>query len=331
MSEILVTGGAGYIGTHVIRALELSGHDVIVFDNFCRGHRRAVINYRTITANMEDKDSLLAVMKKYEIKAVMHFAAYSDVKESVDNPILYYKNNVIGGLNLLEAMQETGVRYIILSSSAAVYGEPKTIPVREDHPLKPTSPYGESKALLEKAMYWFNSAYGLEYVSLRYFNAAGASDCGTIGEDHEPETHLIPLILQVALGQRKYVTVFGNDYPTKDGTAVRDYIHVNDLAEAHVLALKALIEARADRVYNLGNGSGYSVMEVIKASEKICGVKIPFEIGPRRSGDPAILVASSGKAEKELGWEQKQSNLEEIITSAWKWHRENPVGYKSCD
>jgi UDP-glucose-4-epimerase GalE len=250
----------------------------------------------------------------------MHFAAHSQVGESVEKPALYYENNVIGGLNLLEALRGAGVKYFVFSSSAAVYGEPEQVPLAEEHPVRPLNPYGESKAVLERALGYYRQAYGLQAVSLRYFNAAGAAADTTIGEDHDPETHLIPLALQAVLGQREKLVVFGDDYPTADGTAVRDYIHVDDLAEAHLLALEALVERRAGVVYNLGNGQGYSVLDVLKAVERVTGEKVPYEVGLRRAGDPAVLVASAKRAVSELGWRPEFGELDDIVGSAWRWH-----------
>ncbi len=327
MANLLVTGGAGYIGSHTARALERAGYSVVIFDNFSRGHRQAVEGYTVVEGNTAERKKLAALLREFNISAVMHFAAHSLVGESVEKPDLYYHNNVLGGLNLLEAVLEAGVKHFVFSSSAAVYGEPEETPVGEEHPLKPANPYGETKVVIERALHYFTQAFGLNSVSLRYFNAAGAALSGGIGEDHDPETHLVPLILQSVLGQREKVTVFGNDYPTADGTAVRDYIHVDDLAEAHLLALEALLQGRQSQVYNLGNGEGYSVLEVIKAVEKVTGKAVPYEFGSRRTGDPALLVAAAKKAERELGWRPKTTALVDIVESAWRWHRENPQGF----
>lgn len=321
MIKVLVTGGAGYIGSHTVRALERCGHRVVVYDNFSRGHRKAVEGFTVVEGDTADREKVFEVCEKYEIGAVMHFAAHSQVGESVEKPALYYTNNVIGGLTLLEAVRAAGVRHFVFSSSAAVYGEPESVPINEDHPLQPTNPYGETKVVIEKALRYYAQTYGLHSVSLRYFNAAGAAEAGTIGEDHDPETHLIPLVLQAVLGQREKVIVFGDDYPTADGTAVRDYIHVDDLAQAHLLALEGLFRGTVEAAYNLGNGTGYSVLEVIRVVEKVTRQKVPYEIGPRRDGDPAVLVASATKAERELGWRPIHTSLEAIVESAWRWHR----------
>ena len=329
--KVLVTGGAGYIGSHTIRTLKQTGYGAVVYDNFSRGHRKVVENFPVVEGDTADRSKLIEVLREYEIGAVMHFAAHSQVGESVKKPVLYYGNNVIGGLALLEAMRETGVDCFVFSSSAAVYGEPEEIPISEAQPLKPTNPYGETKVVIEKALGYYEQAYGMRSVSLRYFNAAGAAADGSIGEDHDPETHLIPLILQTLLGQREKVTVFGDDYPTTDGTPLRDYIHVEDLAEAHVLALEFLLKGGTRAAYNLGTGRGYTVLEVLKVVEKVTGCQVPYEFGARRAGDPAVLVASAEKAEAELGWRCKHDELEKIVESAWRWHRNNPYGFSQFD
>ncbi len=321
MMNVLVTGGAGYIGAHAVRVLKSAGYGVVVLDNFSRGHREAVKDFTVIEGDIADQKLVGRICREFKVGAVMHFAAHSQVGESVEKPALYYENNVIGGLMLLETVREVGVQYFVFSSSAAVYGEPEQVPIREEHPLKPANPYGESKVILEKALHYYELAYGIKAVSLRYFNAAGAAAGGEIGEDHDPETHLIPLALQAVLGQREKLVVFGNDYPTPDGTAVRDYIHVEDLADAHLLALQALVEERAGAVYNLGNGQGYSVLEVLEAVERVTGKKVSYEIGARRAGDPAVLVASAERAVRELGWRAKLGELDNIVSSAWRWHR----------
>ncbi len=328
MINVLVTGGAGYIGSHTAIVLEQADYGVIVYDNFSRGHHRAVEGLKALEGDTAEREKLVSAFREFEISAVMHFAAHSQVGESVEKPDLYYTNNVNGGLCLLNAVLAAGVENIVFSSSAAVYGEPKEIPIREGHPLDPTNPYGETKVVFEKALHYFGQAYGLRSVSLRYFNAAGASLSGGIGEDHDPETHLIPLVLQAILRQRNKITVFGSDYPTADGTAVRDYIHVDDLAEAHLLALETLLKGKHCPAYNLGNGRGYSVLEVIRAAERVTGKTVPHEFGPRRPGDPAALVASSQKAEQELNWLPKIAALEDIIESAWQWHSKNPQGFE---
>ncbi len=328
MINVLVTGGAGYIGSHTVRALQRAGYGAIVYDNFSRGHRQAVEGFTIIEGSTTEHVKLSKVFREFQINAVMHFAAHSQVGESVEKPDLYYFNNVIGGFSLLRAVLEAGVKYLIFSSSAAVYGEPEEIPISEDHILNPTNPYGETKAVLERALPYYEHAYGLNSVSLRYFNAAGASLSGGIGEDHEPETHLIPLTLQNVLDRQGKINIYGNDYNTADGTAIRDYIHVDDLAEAHLLALKFLLKNKGCAAYNLGNGKGYSVLEVVKAVEKVTGYSVPYEFGPRRPGDPAVLVAAAQRAERELGWKAKIAALEDIVESAWHWHRANPQGFK---
>jgi UDP-glucose 4-epimerase len=325
--KVLVTGGAGYIGSHTARLLEQSGYSVIIYDNFSRGHRAAVEGLTVIEGDTAEYDKLVQVLEEEEIGAVMHFAAHSQVGESVEKPALYYRNNVIGGLTLLDAVLAAGVQFFVFSSSAAVYGEPLRTPIAEDHALNPTNPYGETKVVIEKALEDYGRAYSLKTVALRYFNAAGAAADGSIGEDHEPETHLIPLVIKAVLGQRDKVTVFGDDYPTADGTAVRDYIHVDDLAKAHLLALEALPRGNCRAAYNLGNGKGYSVLEVIRAVEKVTGEKVPFTIGARREGDPAVLVAAADQAKAELGWQPEYGELESIVASAWRWHSKNRNGF----
>ncbi len=326
MKTVLVTGGAGYIGSHTVRVLKRAGYGVVVYDNFSRGHLEAVEGFSVVEGDTADSRLLKKVLQEQEIDAVMHFAAHSQVGESVAQPRLYYENNVIGGLKLLEAVLDAGIKHFIFSSSAAVYGEPESVPITEGHPLKPTNPYGETKVIIERALAYYEQAYGLKSVSLRYFNAAGAAVEGGIGEDHDPETHLIPLALKAVLDQDKPLTIFGDDYPTADGTAVRDYIHVDDLAVAHLLALEALINGKTTSVYNLGNGSGFSVLEVIRAAEQVTGRKVPYTIGPRREGDPAVLVASADKARAELGWQPSYASLKKIIETAWEWHLNNPTG-----
>jgi UDP-glucose 4-epimerase len=325
--KVLVTGGAGYIGSHTARLLEQSGYSVIIYDNFSRGHRAAVEGLTVIEGDTAEYDKLVQVLEEEEIGAVMHFAAHSQVGESVEKPALYYRNNVIGGLTLLDAVLAAGVQFFVFSSSAAVYGEPLRTPIAEDHALNPTNPYGETKVVIEKALEDYGRAYSLKTVALRYFNAAGAAADGSIGEDHEPETHLIPLVIKAVLGQRDKVTVFGDDYPTADGTAVRDYIHVDDLAKAHLLALEALPRGNCRAAYNLGKGKGYSVLEVIRAVEKVTGEKVPFAIGARREGDPAVLVAAADQAKAELGWQPEYGELESIVASAWRWHSKNRNGF----
>lgn len=326
--KILVTGGAGYIGSHAVRVLVRAGHEVVVYDNFSRGHREAVEGFAVVEGDIADRAKLEQVLTEHRVSAVMHFAAHSQVGESVEKPAVYYMNNVVGGLSLLGAVLAAGVKHFVFSSSAAVYGEPEAVPIVESHPLRPTNPYGETKVVLEKALQYYGRAYGLKSASLRYFNAAGAAVDGSSGEDHTPETHLIPLVLEAVSGKRKNVVVFGDDYPTADGTAVRDYIHVDDLADAHVLVLEALLRGARGGVYNLGNGLGYTVLEVIRAVEKVTGRTVPYGFGARRAGDPAVLVASAAKAESELGWRPQQASLEQIVATAWKWRRQRPDGWQ---
>jgi len=316
----MVTGGAGYIGSHVVKALLGSGYEVLVLDNLDKGHREAVVGGDFIEGDLADKELLDDIFSGHDIEGVIHLAAHSLVGESMEDPGKYYDNNVSRGLNLLEAMINNEVEYMVFSSTAAVYGEPEEIPITEEHPLQPTSVYGESKLFYEKILKRYDQIHGLQYTSLRYFNAAGADPRGEIGEAHEPETHLIPIVLQTVLGKRDELYIFGDDYPTRDGTCIRDYIHVNDLARCHILALEALIEGMPSRIYNLGNGEGYSVREVIKTAEKVTGQKIDAKIGKRRPGDPAALVASAEKAKEELDWKPEYPDLESIIESAWNWH-----------
>lgn len=324
---VLVTGGAGYIGSHTARQLLRQGFQVVIYDNLSRGHRDAVRGYPLVIGDIADTKKVSDTIRKYQVQAVVHFAADSLVGESMSNPKKYFENNVSKSIALFNQLIKDNVRYVIFSSSAAVYGEPSSVPIHENHVMQPTNPYGDTKYMVEKVLQRYHEAYGLKYVSLRYFNAAGADFNGDIGEDHKPETHLIPIILQVALGQRDNVTVYGDDYPTRDGTPVRDYIHVNDLAQAHILALKALMNGMESAVYNLGSEEGFTVLEVLKTAKRVTGKDIKFEIGSRRVGDPAILVASSKKIKSELGWVPKYSDLSQIISSAWKWHQNHPTGY----
>jgi UDP-glucose 4-epimerase len=326
---ILITGGAGYIGSHIVKYLEDQNEEVIVVDNLQSGHEKSVQVKRFYKIDIRDKEALDKIFKTYNIEAVIHFAANSLVAESMEKPYEYYYNNVYGMLCLLDVMKENNVNKIVFSSTAATYGEPKHIPILEDDETKPTNTYGETKLAMEKMMKWFDLAYGIKYVSLRYFNAAGAHESGVIGEDHNPETHLIPLILQVPLGLRDKIFIFGDDYPTEDGTCIRDYIHVMDLASAHYLALEYLRKVNISDIFNLGNGNGYSVKEVIEMSRKVTGHPIPAEVKERRTGDPAILIASSDKAMRVLGWNPEYDSIEKIITEAWNWHEKNPNGYCS--
>ena len=319
--KILVTGGAGYIGSHVVKCLLAEKQEVVVIDNLEKGHRQAVFGGEFIKGELNDKKLLNKIIDEQDIEGVIHLAAYSLVGESMENPGKYYENNVGNGLNLLEAMVTNDVKYFVFSSTAATYGEPEAIPITEEHPTCPTNPYGESKLFFEKILARYQQIYGLQYASLRYFNAAGADHSGKIGEDHRPETHLIPIVLEKALGKRGKIYIFGDDYPTRDGTCIRDYIHVTDLAVAHLLALQALEQGKESQIYNLGNGEGYSVKEVIDTASKVVGHKIEAEIGERRPGDPAVLVASSEKIKSELNWQPQYPDLETIIATAWKWHQ----------
>lgn len=325
---ILVTGGAGYIGSHAVKALLQRGCAVLAFDNLSYGHEKAVDKKAVLVkGELLDPCSVRAVLSRFPVSIVMHFAAHSIVPQSVENPLLSYRN--IGGtVNLLSAMQECGVNRFVFSSTAAVYGDPVELPIPEDHPQNPTNPYGQSKSWIEAILDRLHRARGLSYISLRYFNAAGADPKGGLGEDHRPETHLIPLVLQTALGRREKISVYGNDYPTADGTAVRDYIHVSDLIEAHLLAMEALQgEKPVQRVYNLGHQRGHSVMEVIETARKVTGRAIPCETAPRRAGDPSTLIAGSERIKRELGWQPRFTELETIIGTAWKWHLSHPEGY----
>ncbi|WP_319369969.1 UDP-glucose 4-epimerase GalE [uncultured Ilyobacter sp.] len=327
---VLVCGGAGYIGSHAVARLIEKGEDVIVLDNLYTGHKDAVpAGVKLCIGDLSDEKFMDKVFEENEIDSVMHFAAYSLVGESVEKPLKYYENNVYGSLCLLKTMEKFGVKNIVFSSTAATYGEPENIPILETDKTEPTNPYGESKLAVEKMLKWSEKAYGINYIVLRYFNVAGAHDSGTIGEDHSPETHLIPLVLQVALGKREKIFMYGEDYDTHDGTCIRDYIHVMDLVDAHILAIEKLKNDRESSIYNLGNGNGFTVKEVIETSRKVTGHPIPAEVAPRRAGDPAKLVASSEKAMMELGWKPQHDSMEKIIESAWKWHKNNPEGYKN--
>jgi len=325
--RVLVTGGAGYIGSVVTEELRNDNHDVVVYDSLYKGRRDAVVEgAEFVKADLRDTETLKRTLQEKRIEAVIHMAADSLVGESYVNPAKYYENNVVAGLALLDTMRESAVQQIVFSSTAAVYGEPEKQPIEETDPANPTNPYGESKLAFERAMSWYDKAYGLRFASLRYFNAAGATE--RCGEMHDPESHLIPITLQVASGTRTHVEVFGDDYPTPDGTCVRDYIHVVDLARAHILALSVLSES--SRIYNLGcGGNGYSVRQVIEMVRRVTGKEIPTKVGPRRAGDPAILIASSDKIKRELGWEPKYQDLRVIIESAWHWMRAHPEGYRN--
>ena len=326
MPAILVTGGAGYIGSHVVKELLHQNDTPIVFDNLQTGHRNAPMDALFLEGDLSDQRKLKETFQSYPIDTVMHFAADSLVGESVQNPVKYFNNNVRNSLKLIEMMEAFEVKKIVFSSSAAVYGEPKTIPIGEDHPCLPTNPYGETKWIFEKVLQAFHDGGKLNFISLSYFNAAGADPEGKFGEDHSPETHLIPLVIKAALDGTS-VPVFGTDYPTPDGTCIRDYIHVTDLAHAHILALRKLDQERISGIYNLGNGNGFSVRAVIEAARKISGREVASVDSSRRPGDPARLVASSKKIREELGWIPKFPDLETIVETAWKWHRNHPKGY----
>jgi UDP-glucose 4-epimerase len=325
-TKILVTGGAGYIGSVVTEELLASGSKVVVVDDLRQGHRDAVAkDAELIIGDIRDELLLDDVFKSAKFDAVVHLAADSIIGASMTDPRVCLENNVIGGMTLLKQMLKHGVMNFVFSSSAAVYGEPRSVPIEENHPMEPINTYGESKLLFERMLFWYGRAYGLKYISLRYFNAAGASE--RFGEDHHPESHLVPCVLAAAAGKVASIAVFGNDYPTKDGSCVRDYIHVVDIAQAHILALKRL-KTLSGKAYNLGNGSGYSVLQVIKAARKITGSDIPVQFHQRRSGDPAVLVASCDLAGKELGWVPAYNKIEDIIESAWRWTRNYPDGYR---
>jgi len=319
-SNILVTGGAGYIGSHACKALTQAGYIPISYDNLVYGHESAVKWGPLETGDINDRDRLDEVIDQYRPAAVMHFAAYAYVGESVENPGKYYRNNVLGTLTLLEAMRDSGIDKLIFSSTCATYGVPQIVPITEDHPQAPINPYGSSKLMIERMLNDFDIAHKMRSISLRYFNAAGADPDSEIGEDHDPETHLIPLVLDAAMGKRPHITIYGTDYDTEDGTCVRDYIHVTDLADAHVLALKALEEGAGTTAYNLGNGKGFSVKEVIEVAENVTGKKIPVQVGERRVGDPPRLVGDAGQISAALHWTPRFTDLESIIGSAWNWH-----------
>lgn len=327
--SILVTGGAGYIGSHCVAALIDRGVDVVVVDDLSKGHKDALKGGRLYVGSVADKVFLSDVFEKENIEAVIHFAAFSLVGESMQIPDVYFRNNVTAGLSLIETMIEHKVPFLVFSSTAATFGEPENIPILEDDRQVPTNPYGESKLIVEHMLKWCDKAYGLKFCALRYFNVAGARADGSIGEDHRPESHLIPLILQVAQGKREKLSLFGTDYPTKDGTCVRDYIHVEDLIDAHMLALDYLRSGNPSTAFNLGNGQGFSNREIIEAARRVTGHPIPVTEEGRRPGDPATLIASSGKAMEVLGWKPKYTNVEDIIATAWKWHSTHPDGYEN--
>ena len=326
--SILVCGGAGYIGSHTVHQLIKNNEDVVIVDNLQTGHLKAVNpKAKFYKGDIRDHDFLDKVFSENKIEAVIHFAANSLVGESMTNPLLYFNNNVYGMQVLLESMVKHNIDKIVFSSTAAVYGEPKKVPILEDDETTPTNTYGETKLTMEKMMKWVNKANGIKFVSLRYFNVAGALEDGSIGEDHSPETHLIPLILQVPLKKREHITVFGDDYPTEDGTCIRDYIHVLDLADAHIKALNYLRAGNESNIFNLGNGKGFSVKEMIDATKEATGEEIKVVLGERRAGDPAVLIASSEKAHNLLNWQPKYTNVKDIIKTAWTWHSQYPKGF----
>jgi UDP-glucose 4-epimerase len=327
--SILVVGGAGYIGSHAVHQLHDRGEKVIIIDNLETGNKQAIhANASFYEGDIRDIDFLRSVFASESIDAVIHFAANSLVGESMENPLKYYDNNVHGTQKLLEAMVEYNVKNIVFSSTAATYGEPDTVPITEDMATNPANPYGETKLAMERMIEWADKAYGIKYVSLRYFNVAGARQTGEIGEDHDPETHLIPIILQAALNKRPSVTIYGDDYNTPDGTCIRDYIHVEDLIDAHLLALKYLQQGGKSEIFNLGSSQGFSVKELVDTARSITGKEIPAVIGPRRAGDPSTLIASSTKAREILGWNPARTSIEEIMKDAWNWHLTHPDGYK---
>jgi UDP-glucose-4-epimerase GalE len=325
--RILVTGGAGYIGSHAVRLFLARGHDVWVYDSLIFGHRTAVPADRLVVGDLSEVQRLDQLLVEHRIEAVVHYAAFAFVGESVQNPAKYYQNNLVNTLNLMECLRRHGVGRFVFSSTCATYGTPERVPITEDEPQRPINSYGRTKLAIEQALGDYARAYGWGYAALRYFNAAGASPDGSIGEDHTPETHLIPLILQTVLGQRPHIEIFGTDYPTPDGTCIRDYVHVDDLNEAHLLALEHL-EPGKEFKYNLGTGRGCSVREVIRVVESVTGKTVPVKEGPRRAGDPAELVACSDKAQRELRWRPKYGELQPIVETAWNWHKNHPRGYK---
>ena len=324
--NILVTGGAGYVGSHAARLLDRAGHDVWVYDNLGVGHREAVLPGKLIEGSLSEQAKLETVLSEKKIEAVMHFAAFALVGESVAEPATYFQNNVVGSLSLFDAMRAASVSKIIFSSTTATYGQPDVIPITEDTPQRPVNPYGFTKLVIEGALDAYAQAYGFAYAALRYFNAAGASPDGDLGEDHDPESHLIPIVLQVALGQREKISIFGDDYPTADGTCIRDYVHIDDLGRAHIAALDHLRAGEGLKL-NLGTGRGASVKEVIDACRRVTGHAIPVEVGVRRPGDPAELVADSTRARQLLSWEPEFPSIEPIVETAWQWHRTHPNGY----
>jgi len=324
--NVLVTGGAGYIGSHLLRALAAAGHECTAYDNLSAGHAQAVGAARLIVGDVTDAAGLSSAMRDHRVEAVVHLAAFIEAGESVEKPEKYYRNNTVGGLTLLEAMRQAGVAKMVFSSTAAVYGDPERVPIEEDDRTHPINPYGASKLAVERMLPGFAAAHGMGFVSLRYFNVAGAAPGGDIGEDHTPETHLIPLVLQVPLGRRESVRIFGDDYDTPDGTCIRDYIHVMDLAAAHVLALEAIRPGEV-KVYNLGNGEGFSVKQVIQTCREVTEHAVPAEVARRRPGDAPRLIASSKRAAAELNWKPRSPDLRAIVADAWAWHQSHPRGY----
>ncbi|WP_068675159.1 UDP-glucose 4-epimerase GalE [Oceanobacillus sp. Castelsardo] len=326
--SVLVLGGAGYIGSHAVYQLVEQGEEVVVIDSLETGHREAIHPKATFyEGDIREIDFLRSVFKKETIDAVIHFAANSLVGESVEKPLKYFDNNVYGTQVLLQAMVEADVKHIIFSSTAATYGEPESVPITETMPTNPTSPYGETKLIMEKLMKWTEQAHDVKFVSLRYFNVAGAKETSEIGEDHRPESHLVPIILQTALGQRSHITIFGDDYDTEDGTCIRDYVHVEDLVQAHLLALDYLRKGGKSNIFNLGSNEGFSVKEMIETAREVTGKEIPAQIGKRRAGDPSVLIASSDKAKSVLGWNPTRTSVKQIIQDAWNWHSSHPDGY----
>jgi len=328
LRRVLVTGGAGYIGSHACKALKQAGYEVVVYDNLTAGHRDAVKYGPLVEGDITDLAGVRAALSSHRIDAVMHFAAFLDVGESVRTPAKYYRNNVGGALTVLEAMAAESVQFFVFSSTCATYGEPRETPIPETHPQDPINSYGDSKLAVERALPHFERAHGIKWMALRYFNAAGADPDGDIGEDHSPEVHLIPRAIEAATGGPG-LTVFGDDYPTPDGTCLRDYIHVSDLADAHVRALQRIAAGGASSAYNLGTGTPHSVRAVIEAVERVTGRRVPWTLGPRRAGDPAALYAAPGKARTELGWTPQYAELDAIVGTAWRWHQAHPHGYRS--
>ena len=326
--NVLVVGGAGYIGSHAVAMLHEAGHQVVVFDNLTLGHAAAVKHVTLVEGDLRDQSLVEQTLTDHKIEVVMHFAALAEVGTSVRDPASYYQNNVVAALSLLEAMRKTDVKKFIFSSTTATYGEPAKIPIAETTPQNPINPYGFTKLVIERALADYAHAYGFAYAALRYFNAAGASPSGEIGEDHSPESHLIPIVLEVALGQREHITIFGDDYPTADGTCIRDYVHVDDLASAHMAAIDKLEPGKGICV-NLGTGRGTSVREIVDACREVTGHEIPTKMGERRAGDPPELIADAALAKKLLGWEAKYTDFRDIVKTAWKWHQSHPNGYDS--